>query len=254
MSILGVIPARMASTRLPGKPLKDICGKTLIRRVWEQASASSLFNEVCIATDSPEIEEAGKAFGARVVMTSPTLATGSDRVAAVLSLFEKEGRSYDLIANVQGDMPFIKPSIIDAAVEGLKKSDASFGMSTIATPIAEEDEFNRAASVKVVLGSNSEAMYFSRSPIPHPRTAPEAGEPFGYKHIGLYVFRPHALKALAGFSQTIPEKREGLEQLRALSNGVKIKVVIIDRDRMEPSVEVDTPEDLAKAQHIASKL
>lgn len=250
MAILGVIPARMASTRLPGKPLKDIGGKTLIQRVWEQASQAKVFTSVCIATDSPEIEEAGKAFGATVIMTSPELPTGSDRVAAVLEAFERKGERYDLIANVQGDMPFIKPSVIDKAVTILKDADASFGMSTIATLITDKAEFDRAASVKVVLGANHQALYFSRSPIPYPRTPPSQGEPFGYKHIGLYVFRPETLRSLASLSQTTSEVREGLEQLRALSNGVKIKVAVIDKNEIEPTVEVDTPEDLERARSL----
>lgn len=251
MKILGVIPSRMASTRLPGKPLKDIAGKTLIQRVWEQASKCSIFSELLIATDSPEILEEGKRIKAHVVETSVHAQTGSDRVAEVVKILRSQGKQFDLIANVQGDMPFIKPTVIAQAISCLESSASEFGMATIATPIATREEFERPSVVKVVVGNHGQALYFSRGQIPYPRSEPEAKEAWGLKHIGLYVFRPHTLDTLSSLQQALPEKREGLEQLRLLCNGVKIKVEIIERELLEPSIEVDTPDDLARACEIA---
>lgn len=251
MKALGVIPARMASTRLPGKPLKVIAGKTLIERVWNQAVQCTCFQEICIATDSPEIVDAAKKFGAHVIETSRDALTGSDRVSEVVKILGKQGKTFDLVANIQGDMPFIKPQVIEQVVKSLAQSDHFFGMATIATPIMERDEFERSSVVKVVLGSKSQALYFSRGQIPFPRGHPDSGSPFGLKHIGLYVFRPPTLELLSSLPQAEPEKREGLEQLRLLFHGVQIKVEVIDRELMEPSIEVDTPEDLQKANQIA---
>jgi 3-deoxy-manno-octulosonate cytidylyltransferase (CMP-KDO synthetase) len=251
MHKLIVIPARMSSQRLPGKPLKDIAGKTLIERVYGQAMQAKGVNRVVVATDSPEILNACKTFGAEVIETSPECLTGSDRVAEVVSQFQRQGQFYDLIANVQGDMPFIKPSIIEKAFFILEKSEASIGMATIVTPIHEEQEFRRDSVVKAVIGEDSRALYFSRAPIPYPRNAPIDNQPFGYKHIGLYVFRPEILLKMSTFKEAVAEKREGLEQLRMLANGVQIKAAIIERQEMEPQIEVDTLADLEAAVEIA---
>ena len=251
MKKLIVIPARMSSQRLPGKPLKDIAGKTLIERVYLQAKKVSGINRVVIATDSPEIIEAAKKFHAEVIETSSNCLTGSDRVAEVAFKFKKEGDTFDLIANVQGDMPFIKPSIIEKAFSTIEKSNEEIGMATIVTPIHSEEEFHKNSVVKAVLGENEKALYFSRAPIPYPRNLPNKGEPFGFKHIGLYVFRPETLFKMADFKEALSERREGLEQLRLLANGIQIRATIIEREELEPQVEVDTQADLDMACQIA---
>lgn len=251
MKKLIVIPARMSSQRLPGKPLKDIAGQTLIERVYRQAEQVPHIDTVVIATDSPEILHASEQFGAKAVATSSSCLTGSDRVAEVARLFAAQGVSFDFIANVQGDMPFIKPTIIEKAFAILEQSDPSIGMATIVTPIHSEEEFRKDSVVKAVLGDDGRALYFSRAPIPYPRNKPQTGEPYGYKHIGLYVFRPETLVRMSAMNEAIAERREGLEQLRLLAHGVQIKAAIIERDELEPQVEVDTPDDLARAQEIA---
>ena len=248
MKILGVIPARMASTRFPGKPLALIKGVTLIERVWRQAQQAKSFSELVIATDSPEIEAFAGSIGAPVVMTSHQARTGSDRVAEVVEHYKKKFQEFSLIANVQGDMPFINPVVIDAVVDSLKTRSSEVGMATIGTPIQDREEFFRNSVVKVVTSQRGEALYFSRAPIPYPRNEPIEGEPFGLKHLGLYVFRPETLKMLSSLSSTVPEDREGLEQLRLLCHGIRIHVEIVDRKSLEPSVEVDTPEDLRRAE------
>lgn len=252
---LAIIPARLKSTRLPEKPLKDIGGKLLIQRVWEQAKRATSLTEVVLATDDPSIAEAAKKFGATVLMTSASHLTGSDRVAEATEIMAQRGKRFDLIANVQGDMPFINPQVIDRTVAALAESTSDFGMSTVATPILTEGEFLRPSAVKVVIGANGAALYFSRAPIPHVRE-PDGLEiseqtPYGFKHLGLYVFRPQTLAALHTLEQSLPEQREKLEQLRALSNGIRIKVAVVSPELLREQVEVDTPEDLERAREIA---
>ena len=260
MRCLVVIPARLKSTRLPEKPLKDIGGKTLLQRVYEQACRAKLPNRVVVATDDQGIASASRNFGAEVVMTSELAATGSDRVAEVAAIFKSHGQEFDLIANVQGDMPFISPAAIDLTIEALQNSDlkaeVSFGMSTLATPITSREEFERPAAVKVVIGASERALYFSRAPVPFARDPDEAfsapGTIYGHKHIGLYVFRPEVLARLGTLPLLVPEQREKLEQLRALAAGIAIRVAIVARAKLEPSIEVDTQEDLDRARALAS--
>lgn len=249
-----VIPVRMTSQRLPGKPLKDIGGQSLVERVYRQAIQSKLKTDVVIATDSPEIVEACNRINAPVVLTGSHHLTGSDRVAEAFSIFKQKGKNYQFVVNVQGDMPFINPKVIDQAIKTLSDSSKDVGMVTIVTPITEEEEFNEPSVVKAVLGVNEKALYFSRSPIPYPRNKPlNSNEPWGYKHIGLYVFRPDTLIRMSSFGPVFPEIREGLEQLRLLSNEIHIRASIIERSLLEPSIEVDTKEDLELACQIITR-
>src|SRR5262249_14979239 len=150
-----------------------------------------------IATDDMRIFDCAEGFDANVLMTSDSARTGSDRVAEVVKILEQKGERFELAANIQGDMPFINPDVIDKAVTALKAASKEFGMSTVATPITNAEEFQRPASVKVVLGSENRALYFSRSPIPYNRDGKTDGEPLGLKHVGLYVFRPEVLAELS---------------------------------------------------------
>ncbi|WKZ57995.1 MAG: 3-deoxy-manno-octulosonate cytidylyltransferase [Bdellovibrionota bacterium] len=251
MKVLGIIPARIGSTRLPAKALKFIGDKTVVQRVWEQATKAACFEELFVATDSSEIADCVKGFGGSVLMTGSHHATGSDRVAEALELREKAGKHFDLVANVQGDMPFIEPGVIRRTVQCLAEADPTFGMSTVVMPLFDENEFKRDSVVKVVLGVDGRALYFSRAPIPH-RRDPEKCEisptaPIGYKHFGLYVFRPATLKALNKMSPSLIETREALEQLRALANGILIKAAFATPEEMNASIEIDTSEDLSRA-------
>ena len=252
---LGVLPARFPSTRLPGKPLKDIGGKSLIQRVYEQAGKAKHVAEYVVATDDERIAEHVRSFGGKVLMTGTHHHTGSDRVSEVMDIFHSRGQDFDFIANIQGDMPFINPAVIDMTIEALASSGPEFGMSTVATPIMNEEEFLRPQAVKAVLGTDNSALYFSRAPIPFWREPKEIKisdtEPCGYKHMGLYVFRPEALSRLTKLPQSLPEKREKLEQLRALSGGIRIKVAVAGLAMVQPSIEVDTEDDLERAREAA---
>ena len=255
LKTLAVIPSRLQSTRLPKKPIADIEGKSLIQRVWEQAKKARLLNEIVIATDSEEIATLAKSFGATVVMTGSDNLTGSDRVAEAAHLLAAQGKKFDLIANVQGDMPFIHPEVIDRTIQVLSDAPPEVGMSTVATPLFSEEEFLRPSTVKAVLGVHGDVLYFSRAQVPFIREPKELvigdDSPYGYKHMGLYVFRPETLARMKTLPQSLPEIREKLEQLRALSNGIRIRAAIVGGDLVKNQVEVDTPEDLARARAIA---
>jgi len=259
LKTLGIIPVRLESSRLPNKPLKDIFGKSLVQRVWEQAKKCQALSELVIATNSDEIKNHCTSFGASVVMTSSKHETGTDRVAEAAQIVESQGTPFQIVANIQGDLPFINPQIIDSTIENLINAASTFGMATIGTPITDREEFERPASVKIAIGENQLALYFSRSPIPYWRNFPDdqkinEANPYGYKHMGLYVFKREVLNQLSTLKSSFTEQRERLEQLRALSNGIKISVNIIPRKLVEPSIEVDTPEDLLKAVMYAQSI
>jgi len=255
-SCLGVIPVRLESTRFPHKPLKIINGKTLVERVWLQASQSSRVTLLVVATNNEEIAEECRRKGMRYVMTAATHETGTDRVAEACTLLEAQGHSFELVANIQGDMPFINPAVIDGVVAALADAPEGFDMATIGTPIVSRDEFERPAAVKIALGEGGRALYFSRSPIPHWRNFPgdavvSPENPLGFKHMGLYIFRRQTLATLAIFPKAHTEQREALEQLRALAHGIGIKTHIVPRTVVEPCIEVDTPQDLEDAERYA---
>jgi 3-deoxy-manno-octulosonate cytidylyltransferase (CMP-KDO synthetase) len=254
MSKLAIIPVRLSSVRLPNKPLADINGKTMIERVWRQTKAALSFDKVIVATEDKLIAKAVETFGGEVVMTSNSPRTGSDRVAEALLKIDPKNE-YKIVANVQGDMPFINPLVIDGTVEALVNSEESFGMSTVATSIISKSEYAKNSCVKVVTDFEGRALYFSRSPIPHIRDQNEfSDDHFGLRHLGLYVFRREILLKIPHFPSAPIEEREKLEQLRALYFGVKIKVHIAESSLLKNQIEVDTQEDLDKAIEIAKAL
>ena len=230
-----VIPARYASTRFPGKPLVDIAGKTMIERVYTQARKAKLVDEVLVATDDQRIFDVVQSFSGSVLMTRNDHATGTDRLAEVAAA----RLDVDIIVNVQGDEPLIDPATIDSAVRPLLE-DESVDMSTIAARITEKEEITSNTVVKVVYGSTGKALYFSRLPIPYYRETKDPQEQNYFAHIGLYVYRRDVLLRLASLTPTPLEQAEALEQLRALENGISIKVVEVGRR----SPAVDRPEDL----------
>lgn len=241
MRIAAIIPARYKSTRLPGKVLADIAGKPMIQHVYERASECSCLTEVTVATDDERVEEAVCDFGGRCVMTGSDHTSGTDRIAEVAA----DG-DCDIIVNIQGDEPLIRPGVIDAAVEPFLQTEPP-RMGTVATPIADEEEHQDPSVVKVVVDASGYALYFSRAPIPYfrpenPQHAfehrPADARPL--KHIGLYVYTKETLLWLSKQPQTPLEKSEKLEQLRALENGCPIRVVQVDYS----PIGVDTPEDL----------
>jgi 3-deoxy-manno-octulosonate cytidylyltransferase (CMP-KDO synthetase) len=242
MKVLCVIPARYASTRLPGKPLSMIAGKPMIQHVYERACQAQLPNEVVVATDNELVEKAVLNFGGKAVMTSPDHPSGTDRLAEVALMYP----DVDVIVNVQGDEPMIPPEVIDRLAEAFN-GDADLNMATMKVVMDEEDYENPAA-VKVVTDQQGYALYFSRSLMPYPRNKPEGFKVF--KHVGIYAYRRNFLLKYAALAPTPLEKAESLEQLRALENGYKIKVLESDFQ----GIGVDTPEDLAAVNALFEKM
>jgi len=261
MRILAVIPSRLASTRLPEKPLKDIAGKSLVQRVWEMAKGVPELTDIVVATDNETIFNHVESFGGTAVMTSESFSTGSERVyGAAQILGNGDPEQFDIILNIQGDMPLLPREAVSRLIQFLLEHRDRFQMATIATPITEEERFLSNSVVKVVVTETGEGLYFSRAPIPFPRDASErrsvktsaASEPvFGFKHLGLYAFTAKGLSAYNSPAQSSLEQIEKLEQLRVLERGNRIGVVVIEEALMRDSVEVDTPDDLARASEIA---
>lgn len=247
--IIGIIPARFASTRLMGKPLADIGGKPMIQHTWESSKTSRLLHDVIIATDDTKVADVCKDFGARVFATPPGIATGSDRIAYVA----KQLPEAEIIVNIQGDEPFIQGIMIDQAIEPLL-FDLSVNVSTLAKKIETVEELKSPSVTKVVFDYNNFALYFSRSPIPYVRDAKTMFERITkadvYKHIGLYVYRRESLLRFSVLEPTDLEQIEKLEQLRMLENSFKIKVVVTTYE----SLAVDTPDDLKRARLYYSRL
>lgn len=229
-----IIPSRYASTRLPGKPLRLIAGKTLVHRVYERACLAKVPETVIVATDHEEIEKEVKSFGGHVVMTSVNHPTGTDRLAEVAAKLPQ----YDIIVNVQGDEPLIDPDVIDRLAQDLMDHE-DLDMATVATPL-RKDEYEDPSAVKVVVNQKGEALYFSRSLIPFPRH--EFSVP-PLEHVGIYAYRRDFLLAYAKMEQTPLEKTESLEQLRALEMGYKIGVIPVETE----DIGIDTEADLKKA-------
>jgi 3-deoxy-manno-octulosonate cytidylyltransferase (CMP-KDO synthetase) len=252
MTVVGMIPARYAATRLPGKVLADICGKPMLQHVYERACRAATVGQVVIATDDERIAEVARGFGARVEMTSPEHKSGTDRLAEVA-----RGLDCDIVVNIQGDEPLIDPRIIDAAVQPLL-DEAEVRMATLATQ-ATAHEWAAASVVKVVCDGRGNALYFSRRQIPYFRLDDPAQEsalagdlvhPVSgcrpLKHIGLYVYRRDTLLWYAGLPRGVLEATESLEQLRVLENGCPIRVVEVDYS----PIGVDTPEDLGTVRRL----
>lgn len=250
MRFIGIIPARYASTRFPGKPLADMDGKPMIQRVYEQVAGT--VDAVCVATDDARIERAVQAFGGNVVMTSDQHRSGTDRC---YEAYQKVGEGYDVVINIQGDEPFIRPQQIEA-IKACFDTDEPVQIATLVKPFRPDDDFEKVLfnpnSPKVVINKNQEAMYFSRSVIPYVR-----GKAYTewlpnhtyYKHIGMYAYRADVLAEITRLPQSPLELAESLEQLRWLENGYKIKVGITDIE----TIGIDTPDDLARAIEVLRK-
>jgi 3-deoxy-manno-octulosonate cytidylyltransferase (CMP-KDO synthetase) len=233
-----VIPARLASTRLPRKLLLAETGKTLVQHTYEAAQAASRPSGLVVAADHEEIAAAVRAFGGEVRLTSADCASGTDRVAEIA----RQLPEVDILVNVQGDEPELPGSSVDLAIELLERNPQMV-MSTLATPIRTREVLDDPSCVKVVFDGGGRALYFSRSAIPHARTWSddllEADPPHFHLHVGLYAYRREFLLRLAELPRTPLEKLENLEQLRVLENGFPIVVGVVD----EPTIGIDTPED-----------
>jgi len=255
MPVVAIIPARYGSTRFPGKPLATIAGKPMIQHVYESASRAPGLHRVLVATDDLRVLETVKQFGGEAVLTSKRHTSGTDRLAEVAKKIKA-----DWVVNVQGDLPFVRPQTITRTLRPLRR-DPSIFMGTARTPIYEKEEWFNPNVVKVVTDAKGFALYFSRAPIPHIRARSghrqarqstaclERGMIWGYRHVGVYAYRRDFLLKFCRLRPTPLEQTEGLEQLRALAHGYRIRVTDVD----EPSVEVDTPEDLQRAESYIKK-
>ena len=249
MKILGIIPARFASTRLEGKPLKNICGKTMIQRVYEQASQA--LEHVYVATDDTRIEAEVNGFGGNVVMTSTEHATGTNRCVEAYNILQKSlNIDFNAVLNIQGDEPLLEPDILTRLANCFK--DPSTEMATLIRPVHDKKELLATSDIWVVIDKNDYALYFSREVIPHVRGVQKGDwteHHAYYKHIGMYGFTPKAIKQFASMKPTSLEKAESLEQLRWLENGGKIKVA----HTAHRAISVDTQEDLDEVIEIIQK-
>ncbi|MBI2270224.1 MAG: 3-deoxy-manno-octulosonate cytidylyltransferase [Bacteroidetes bacterium] len=238
--ILGIIPARYASTRFPGKPLIDIQGKSMIQRVYGQAMKAKSLKKVIVATDDERIAHHVKRFGGEYVMTRPDHVTGTDRCFEAL---QNSGGNYKYVINIQGDEPFIDPSQINLLADTL--TDGNTELATLVIPVDSHELLFNEGEVKVTVNNKMEALYFSRSVIPHIKNVDpkEWHQHFNYyRHVGMYAYRSDLLEELTNLKPSALEKAESLEQLRWLENGFKIKVAVTTHD----SHCIDTPEDVGR--------
>ena len=234
---IGIIPARYASSRFPGKPLVEILGKSMIQRVWERAQMATQLDEVFIATDDERIQQHCLQFGAKVVLTNPNHQSGTDRCAEVLHKLKEEGLDIKYIINIQGDEPLIDPDQIDQLLQRLKREndEALASLYRLISP----SEASNPNVVKVVLNQRQEALYFSRSVIPYPRNK----EVKSYKkHIGMYAYTASVLQAISQLTPSELEKFESLEQLRWLEEGYTLHMI----ETQVETLGVDSPEDVQK--------
>jgi 3-deoxy-manno-octulosonate cytidylyltransferase (CMP-KDO synthetase) len=241
MNFLGIIPARYASSRFPGKPLVNINGKSMIQRVYEQACKSTILKKVVVATDDERIQKHVEEFGGNVVMTSSTHPTGTDRCCEVLL---KEKETWDAVINIQGDEPFIDPKEIDLLCSCFTTKRQT-QIATLIKKIKSIDALTNESTVKVIVKQNGEAIYFSRSPLPHIRGLAVndwLSKHTYFKHIGIYGYTTSTLKIITQLPQSSLELAESLEQLRWIENGVVIQTAVTEGE----SQSVDTPEDLEK--------
>lgn len=244
--IIGIIPARYASTRFPGKPLIDIEGKSMIQRVYEQASKSKALTDVVVATDDERIKQHVEAFGGKAVMTSEDHPSGTDRCWDALQQMDGE---YKYVVNIQGDEPFIDPQQIDSLALML---DGQIELATQMIPVDSHDVLFDMGEVKIVLNENNEALYFSRMVIPYIKGVDQSEwhkHHNYYRHVGMYAYRTDVLEQITKLSVSSLEKAESLEQLRWLEKGYKIKCVVTTFD----SHCIDTPEDVEKVLKLMNR-
>jgi 3-deoxy-manno-octulosonate cytidylyltransferase (CMP-KDO synthetase) len=253
MKAVAVIPARYASSRLPAKPLADICGKPMIQWVYEGAQQSKLCSRVVVATDDERVAKVVRAFAGAdsVIMTSAEIQSGTDRMAAVAKIYSAQSaaeKAVDIFVNIQGDEPLIRGAVIDQAIQAV--IDKKFDLASLRVPLNSVEDLLNPNVVKVIVDDENRALYFSRYPIPYSRVKPEQAQaPFlCSQHVGIYVYRKEALLKISSLPPSDLERAESLEQLRAMKAGIAIGVYEVDFE----SVGVDTQEDLEKVRRILS--
>ncbi|HOD29706.1 MAG TPA: 3-deoxy-manno-octulosonate cytidylyltransferase [Syntrophales bacterium] len=244
-AVICIIPSRWGSSRFPGKPLADLCGKPMIRHVYERVLRSPVVTTAAVATDDARIFDAVTAFGGRAVMTSDRHRSGTDRIAEAVRLIDLPVGDDAIVVNIQGDQPAFAPAQIDEVVAPLL-ADPAIPMSTLIYRIRREEEITHPNAVKVACDRHGFALYFSRATIPYVRDRGLAAD--YYKHHGIYAYRRHFLDTFTRLPEGTLEKLEALEQLRALEHGYRIRVVETAHD----SVEVDTPQELERVRRLLS--
>lgn len=243
MDIIGVIPARYASSRFEGKVLADILGKPMLQHVWERAKQSLVLNDLIIACDDSRVAEAAKGFGAKTVLTSRDHASGTDRIIEIINPIDVK-----VVINIQADEPLVNPMMIDSLAQTLLDKP-EIQMATVMKEIEDIKELRDPNVVKVVVDRNNFALYFSRAPIPHRAHNSEVKAPKFYKHIGLYGYTKDFLFTYKNLPVSDLEKIECLEQLRVLEEGFRIKLI----ETKHETIGVDTPEDLEKVKAFLKK-
>jgi len=243
VQVVCIIPSRYESSRFPGKPLADLCGKPMIQHVYERVLRAKSVTFAAVATDDERIFRAVQAFGGRAVMTSPRHRSGTDRIAEAVEALDLEDDA--IVVNIQGDQPLFEPSQVDEVVGPLRE-DPSIPMSTLIYKIVRPEEINHPNAVKVVFDNRLFALYFSRATVPFVRDRDKRAD--YYKHHGIYAYRRAFLRAFTALPEGILERLEALEQLRALEHGHRIRVVVTPHD----SVEVDTPDELERVRCLIS--
>ena len=251
MRTVVIIPTRMASQRLANKPLLDINGKTLIQRVYENVLAVYDAADVWIASGDQSIADHAKGFGANVIMTDPSLPSGTDRIAAALKEIDPDGTKYDIVVNFQGDGLNVDPKLNDDLIKLMRKTNAD--ITTVAQEIADQSEIQNPGVVKIAMGllpgaRTARCLYFSRSPIPYNRNA--EGVARAYWHIGIYVYNAASLRRFVSLPVGVLEDMEKLEQLRALEDGMSIYAMVVGDTRLDSRApaDVNTAEDLEEAR------
>lgn len=247
METIGIIPARYHSTRLAGKVLLKIAGKPVIQHVYERAKKAKLLDALWIATDDARIKAVASSFGAEVVMTSSTHTSGTDRLAEVVRKL-----SVPYVVNIQADEPLVAPAMVDLLVETLEKEKKEVGIVTLYRPLrrlADKEDISNPNVVKVVMDREHYAVYFSRATIPYHRKTTPSGPPVYYKHLGFYAYRRDFLLRFSAMEPSPLEQAEGLEQLRVLENGGKIRMA----ESPYNTIGVDTHEDLEKVRKILER-
>ena len=246
LQILAVIPARYQSQRFPGKPLVMVGDRTMVQRVYEAAKSCSAFSRVIVATESEKIAACVREFGGEVTLTSDQHETGTDRIAEVAARHPE----YDVVVNVQGDQPFVRAEMLEQLVAPYIDSDELPDMTTLACPLDLENDLQNPNVAKVICDRHSNALYFSRSPIPYFRkTSPTSAPVPVFHHLGLYAFRADFLAKYTHLEPTPLEQCESLEQLRVLEHGYRIRVCLTET----AIIEINTPEDLTTAQALLAQ-
>jgi len=243
VQVVCIIPSRYESTRFPGKPLADLCGKPMIQHVYERVLRAKSVTFAAVATDDERIFAAVQAFGGRAVMTSPSHRSGTDRIAEAVEALDLEDDA--IVVNIQGDQPLFEPSQVDEVVGPLRE-DPLIPMSTLIYRIIRAEEITHPNAVKVVFDSRLFALYFSRATVPFVRDRDKRAD--YYKHHGIYAYRRAFLRTFTALPEGVLERLESLEQLRALEHGHRIRVVVTPHD----SVEVDTPDELERVRCLIS--